>query len=327
MDVLKIDVPLSQLSCESCKVPPAPLLDDEHVHYHMVHVHDDPAAEEPAVALDVHRLTWERRKDGGFDALAIVDVACPGCRSQHHFSQHLKAPLVLLTGIGSCDKCGGALSLRDERIEFADVEGKGRVTVHGRFVCAGCARNVTAERVVPNALPVGEVAAAERVAIDLESESIIVDRPAVAPLFISYSHDDRKWLDRLLVYLAPLRRKGLVRTWSDPDMKPGEQWRESIEEAIASSKVAVLLVSPHFLASEFIANHELPAVLDAASTRGVRIFWIAVSASLSEETEIARYAAANDPARPLDALSRADRGRELVAICQKIKDAIGLVAS
>lgn len=322
MDVLKIDVPMSQLSCGGCKTPAAPLLDDEHVHYHLVDVHPDPAAKEATVALEVQRLTWGRRADGGFDALAVVDVACPGCKTTHHFSQHLTAPLVLLKGIGRCSVCSEALTLRDEQIEFADVDGKSRVTVRGLLVCEGCARKERAERVVETTATVGGMANAERVEIDLAGEAVTVDRTAAAQLFISYSREDRKWLDRLLVYLAPMRRMGLVRTWSDLDLEPGKPWRPAIEEAMTNAAVAVLLVSPDFLASEFIANHELPVLLDAAAKRGLRIFWIAVSASHYAATEIASYAAAHDPAEPLDSLPRADRGRVMVEICEKIRQAV-----
>lgn len=83
-------------------------------------------------------------------------------------------------------------------------------------------------------------------------------------VFISYSHKDREWKDRVVTFLEGLRRQGYLeyRTWSDDQIRPGQEWPEVIREAIEQAKVAILLLSADFLASEFINETEVVALLE-----------------------------------------------------------------
>ena len=126
-------------------------------------------------------------------------------------------------------------------------------------------------------------------------------------IFISYSHNDSKWLAKLQTALKPLAREGKIKLWADTCIEAGDKWREEINKALAVAKVAILLVTQDFLASDFIAQHEL---------------WIAVSSSMYKETEIEQYQAANNPSKPLDGLSTAKQNQELVRIGEKIKAAM-----
>ena len=88
------------------------------------------------------------------------------------------------------------------------------------------------------------------------------------PVFISYASYDNnsanveeRWLDRLLQFLKPLELEGKISSWADTELSAGSGWRQEIRLAVEKAKVAILLVSPAFLASEFIRTHEIPGLL------------------------------------------------------------------
>jgi len=87
-----------------------------------------------------------------------------------------------------------------------------------------------------------------------------VTASARARVFISYSHHDVKWLERLRVHLKPLIRKQVVDLWDDTRISPGMDWRREIDTALSAASVAVLLISADFLASDFIVDNELPVL-------------------------------------------------------------------
>jgi WD40 repeat protein len=136
-------------------------------------------------------------------------------------------------------------------------------------------------------------------------------------IFISYSHRDRDWLEHLRIFLKPYTRQNL-KIWADPYIEVGGQWCRDISAALLRSCVGVLLLSPDFLASDFIYTEELPPLLEGANAGSIILVLIPVSASNYEATPLAKYQFAHPPDRPLDKLRKAQRNMALVEITKRI---------
>jgi hypothetical protein len=141
-------------------------------------------------------------------------------------------------------------------------------------------------------------------------------------IFVSYSHKDAAWRDRVRVHLKPLVRTGQIDLWDDTRLKPGSNWLREIEQAIDSARAAVLLVSPDFLASDFIHTKEVPPLLEKAAAGGAIVLSVIVNPCLFKRTALARYQAVNDPSRALNGLSPADAEAVLVKLAETIADAM-----
>jgi adenylate cyclase len=137
-------------------------------------------------------------------------------------------------------------------------------------------------------------------------------------VFISYCHRDKPWLIQLQDHLKPVVQYDAVKVWDDTLIEPGQKWRSEIQRVLANAKVAVLLVTPAFLASDFITRNELPPLLDAACQTGLKVLWIPVKPSSVEKTPIAEYQAVLNPKKPLIGLQEHDRDAAFVTIAEKI---------
>ncbi len=126
-------------------------------------------------------------------------------------------------------------------------------------------------------------------------------------VFISYSRKDKKYLDELHAQMAFHVRKGLISSWDDSQIVPGNRWMDDITQAIKSTKVAVFLVSADFLASNFIAEHELAPLLKAAEHEGVVVLSVILGACAFSATPLADFQAINVPSRPLNQMSLGKR--------------------
>jgi hypothetical protein len=127
-------------------------------------------------------------------------------------------------------------------------------------------------------------------------------------VFISYSRKDKSYLDELSVHFHFLKNQYEIDFWSDREIKSGTIWREEIKQALATTRVAILLVSPNFLSSNFINDEELPVLLAAARSEGAKILPLLVRPCLVKRHPVlSQYQFVNTSANSVNKLLEADR--------------------
>ncbi len=136
-------------------------------------------------------------------------------------------------------------------------------------------------------------------------------------IFISYSHRDRTWFRRVRDYLKSVEGDN-VDVWSDDDIKPSQRWFDEIQKAVASTDVAVLLVTNNYIISDFIDEHELTPFVEAAARDELDLVWIAIGSCLWELTPLEDFQSVNDPERPLEGMSKAERNRTLTDVARSV---------
>ena len=144
-------------------------------------------------------------------------------------------------------------------------------------------------------------------------------------VFISYAHDDGdKWEKMVRQHLAPYVNYSNLSVWSDKDIAMGEDWDDEIKQALARAKVAILLVSPAFLASNYIYNDELPDIMKSSQRDGLTISWIHVIPSAVFDIPLGRLQAAHrNPHRTLSGMDEEELNQTLVDICRKVSLLMG----
>ncbi len=87
--------------------------------------------------------------------------------------------------------------------------------------------------------------------------------PRRVRIFVTYSHSDARYVegdDSLLVFLRGLERQG-ADFWADHKLATGELRDEEIKARVASSDIALALVSQAFLDSEYCTREEIGSFL------------------------------------------------------------------
>ena len=79
--------------------------------------------------------------------------------------------------------------------------------------------------------------------------------------FVAYSKADSSLVDRLMTHLKGLEYEGLIETWYDGHIVPGEEWDAKIRAELAEADVIIFCVSADLLATDYVQRIEIPKAI------------------------------------------------------------------
>ena len=121
--------------------------------------------------------------------------------------------------------------------------------------------------------------------------------------FVSYAHDDAKMFRTFRKHLAALESWYPIGFWTDQEILAGENSEAKIEQAIANAAFYLLILSPYFVASEFIRDRELPAIRTRHAA-GVPVVPVKLRACISDHVWPGLETVPTSPAKRVVAIDK-----------------------
>lgn len=155
-------------------------------------------------------------------------------------------------------------------------------------------------------------------------------QPVRHGVVVCYNHRERDLLGELQVHLKPLQKQWMLDLWDDVRVAGAAP---ELRRALATARVTVLLISPGFLASEFITEHRLPMLLAAQSHPRAAVQCLYMRPAMDAFVEftfadprthqarsvrISSFYGLNDPMKPVAAFDRRGRAEILANAAEEI---------
>lgn len=80
-------------------------------------------------------------------------------------------------------------------------------------------------------------------------------------IFISYAHKDEPFKEELELHLKTLQRRGIIETFSDREIRPGEVWEAEMMAKLQEAEMVLFLISPDFIGSDYMWDGEVKKAL------------------------------------------------------------------
>lgn len=135
----------------------------------------------------------------------------------------------------------------------------------------------------------------------------------MANLFFSYSHKDEELRNELEVHLSMLKREGLIEAWHDRRITAGSEIHTEISSALEKADVILLLVSAHFLASNYCFDIEMSRALQKHKEGTARVIPVILHPCDWHSAPFGNLRATPPDGKPVSMFANRDEALALVA--------------
>ncbi len=150
---------------------------------------------------------------------------------------------------------------------------------------------------------------------------MILKKHTQAQVFISYSHKDEESRKYVEEHFSVFSKQNKLSFWSDKEIEPGEEWSPVITKELDRASVAVLLLSRHFLSSDFIMDKEVPLFLEKREKGELEILFLMLSPCAWQEVEwIEKLQGFPRNNYPLSGMNRHEQDEVLVQFSMKVRE-------
>src|SRR5437588_9488196 len=141
-------------------------------------------------------------------------------------------------------------------------------------------------------------------------------------IFCCYSRKDQKLLHDLTNHLMSLQRQGLITLWADTDINAGNEWEKEIAKHLNTAQIILLLVSPDFMASEYINSIEMKRAMERHEAGEAQVIPIILRPVYWTDAPFAKLQVLPKDAKPITKWSDKDAALNNVTegICKSIDE-------
>jgi hypothetical protein len=140
-----------------------------------------------------------------------------------------------------------------------------------------------------------------------------------ANIFLSYSHKDKKYADELIAQIKPLQQRYELNIHSDLHIEAGEMRQQELMTTLSGADIALVLLSPDYLASDWCINHELPQLLKQAERGNTLLIPVILRPSDWIHTPLAYYQVFPIDAKPLAMMREVERDQVWLELCKSLE--------